>query len=234
MTAPLAVMSILVALFSRGLYRTDWQHFSLHEIRAIVTGTLLGLVVTLILLMLSGNDIGRRYGLGAVALGTTVLMLAGSRLFVRSLADALLNRSAHSERLLVYGAGQGGELALRELRSNHALGKTPVGFIDDDPARVGMTIHGIPVLGRIDDLPLVAGARRIDGIVVSTRKLSAEREARLRELAQQLDLRLYHLNIGVVAVNLEPEESTRHAPEGASMASGDRAVRHRHLPDSAA
>ena len=129
---------------------------------------------------------------------------------------------------------KGAQLALRELRSNAALAKLPVGFVDDDPVRRGMTLHGLPILGGLDDLDRLLRTHQIDGIVVSTRKLSAEREARLRELTQQLDLRLYHLNIGVVAVDLEPEQSTRHAPEGASVASGDRAVPHRHLPDSAA
>jgi hypothetical protein len=110
----------------------------------------------------------------------------------------------------------------------------PVGFIDDDPARVGMTIHGIPVLGGIEDLPLVAGPRRIDGVVVSTRKLSSAHDARLRALARSLDLRLYHLHIGVVAVEIEPDRPPpKEAHEETSAAAADPPLQHRHVPDSA-
>jgi UDP-GlcNAc:undecaprenyl-phosphate GlcNAc-1-phosphate transferase len=63
-----------------------------------------------------------------------MLLLAGSRIFVRTLSDLPRSRCQHFERVLVYGAGKGGELTIRELRSNPALAKLPVGFLDDDPS----------------------------------------------------------------------------------------------------
>lgn len=237
-SAPIAVACVLLGLFARGLYRTDWQHFSVHEIRDIVGGAVLGLAACLGILLLSRMATTWPFGLVAVALGGTVLMLAGSRLFVRGLADALLQRPVASERVLVYGAGQGGALAIRELRNNQALGKTPVGFVDDDPARTGMTIHGVSVLGTLDDVPALVRARRVDGILVSTRKLSADRGARLCSLAEELQLRVYHLQIGVVAGTSEPAgsgmagDSTSVAEDDVAERSGHSVVNHhgRHHP----
>ena len=49
--------------------------------------------------------------------------------------------------MLIYGAGDGGELVLRELRNNSDWKYTPVGFVDDDPFKKDKVIHGLPVFG---------------------------------------------------------------------------------------
>lgn len=227
-SAPIVVTCVLVGLFVRGLYRSDWQHFSVHEIRAIASGAVLGLAVSLGVLIVSGIPTSWLYGLVGVALGATMLMLAGSRVFVRGLADAVLHRATAAERLFVYGAGQGGAVAIRELRSNAALAKLPVGFVDDDPTRLGMSIHGVPVLGTLEDLPTLAVRYRIDGVVVSTRKLTPARETRLRQLADALAVRVYHLQIGLVAVDTIGD-SDAVAPAEAAVATPDRPSRqHQH------
>ena len=97
-SAPIAVACVLLGLFARGLYRTDWQHFSAHEIRDIVGGAVLGLSACLGILLASRLATTWTFGLAVVALGATVLMLAGSRLLVRGLADALLHRPIAPER----------------------------------------------------------------------------------------------------------------------------------------
>jgi UDP-GlcNAc:undecaprenyl-phosphate GlcNAc-1-phosphate transferase len=143
--------------------------------------------------------VSRRAGLLTIALGANMLLLAGSRIFVRTLSDLPKSRLQHDfERVLVYGAGKGGELTIRELRSNAALSKLPVGFLDDDPMRKGMTLHGVPVLGGLDMLGTIVAQQQVEAILVSTRKLPPEREAELTGLARSHGLALYRLNIAVV------------------------------------
>lgn len=198
-TAPIAIAGVLVGLWARGLYRTDWQHLSLHELRALVSGTVVGLGLSALTLALLGDDVSRRLGLLAIAFGANVLMLAGSRVFVRTLADLPRARRPHdTERTLIYGAGKGGELALRELRSNHELGKNPVAFLDDDPVRKGMTLHGVPVVGDLDALDGIIAQHRIDSIVVSTGKLTPAREVQLLAVAKARGVPIFRLNIAVI------------------------------------
>jgi FlaA1/EpsC-like NDP-sugar epimerase len=53
---------------------------------------------------------------------------------------------------VIYGAGRGGELLLREILNNKALNINPVGFLDDDPLKIGKKIQGFPILGEFDKL----------------------------------------------------------------------------------
>jgi UDP-GlcNAc:undecaprenyl-phosphate GlcNAc-1-phosphate transferase len=239
-TAPIAAVGVLLGLSVRGLYRTDWQHMSLHELRAIVSGTVVGLGLTALTLELLRDDVSRRPGMLAIAFGANVMMLAGSRVFVRTLADLPRARVHDTARTLIYGAGKGGELAVRELRSNLALRKEPAAFLDDDPLRKGMTLHGLPVLGGIDALEAIIGQRgqqHIDAILVSTGKLMPEREARLAALARAHSIPLFRLNISIIPFEPDVVGATlSHASEAIRAAAqvGRSGTKRGRVPDSIA
>jgi UDP-GlcNAc:undecaprenyl-phosphate GlcNAc-1-phosphate transferase len=204
-SAPFAVATLLVSVSAFGLYRTDWQTFSLHEVKAIVAGVTIGTLLHGLVLVVG-------FGLGTSGLlvlivvwGAAVLALTGSRGVIRALSDSLRPDRARGARALIYGAGAGGELALRELRTNSELGLLVVGFIDDDPTRRHTLIHGVPVLGGAADLERIAGGERIDAVVVSTRKLAPERLAELLNVASRLDLGVCRLSVDVQPLGADSE-----------------------------
>jgi UDP-GlcNAc:undecaprenyl-phosphate GlcNAc-1-phosphate transferase len=207
-SAPLAVVALLVPLATFGLYRTDWQTFSLHEARIIALGTTLGMLTQTAVLW-AGFEMGAAtLGVTSIAWGATILGLTGSRGIVRALAEWVRRDDGAGTPVLVYGAGAGGELALRELRMNAELGKRVVGFIDDDHARHRTLLHGVPVFGGGADVTEIVRAQHAGAIVVATRKLSDERLADLMRAADRLGIPVYRL-----AVDLEPiEEPSRLSP----------------------
>jgi len=75
-------------------------------------------------------------------------------------------RGQATKRVLIVGAGDGGASVARELLMDTRAGITPVGFVDDDPAKQGNQICGIPVLGEIKDLARVAGKIKASEILV--------------------------------------------------------------------
>ena len=76
------------------------------------------------------------------------MLLAGSRVAFRFFRQVLpATGGDKSRRALIYGAGDAGELLLRELLNNRDLSYAPIGFIDDDPKKQGMVIHGFRVFG---------------------------------------------------------------------------------------
>jgi UDP-GlcNAc:undecaprenyl-phosphate GlcNAc-1-phosphate transferase len=104
------------------------------------------------------------------------LLLAGSRMAFRLFRQVLpAVRQQDGRRVLIYGAGDGGELLLRELRNNRDLNLSPVGFLDDDPAKNGKVIHGLKVFGGNGDLASVCAQHDVHEVVISSLKMTDER-----------------------------------------------------------
>ncbi len=87
--------------------------------------------------------------LGALDFLLTLAAVGGTRFTVR-LAERYRHRSLGikgEQPVLVIGAGDAGRMIVREMQANPRLGMIPVGFVDDDPRKQGLRIHGVPVLG---------------------------------------------------------------------------------------
>ena len=85
----------------------------------------------------------------------TVFLVGGARLLVRMvLVERIARRDAvrGAREVLVVGAGSGGQMVVRELQLNPNLGARAIGFLDDDPRKRGMRLHGINVLGTTDEI----------------------------------------------------------------------------------
>ena len=94
-----------------------------------------------------------------------VFFLGGIRLIRRVHRE--LSRLVPEERVLIYGAGDAGEMIVRDMRRNDFSRYEPMGFVDDDPVKVGRRIHGVKVLGTRQALPGIMAAEKIDAVLVA-------------------------------------------------------------------
>jgi FlaA1/EpsC-like NDP-sugar epimerase len=90
-------------------------------------------------------------------------LLAGLRVARRILALP----PAGDRRVLVYGAGDAGEQIVRDMRANPGQGYLPIGFVDDDRAKVGRRIAGVRVLGTREELAAIFNERRPDEVLIA-------------------------------------------------------------------
>jgi UDP-GlcNAc:undecaprenyl-phosphate/decaprenyl-phosphate GlcNAc-1-phosphate transferase len=138
----------------------------------------------------------------------SVLILDGLLLFVGVTTSRISFRLMRSwmarlqtgpvgKRILIYGAGDGGELLLRELMQNRDHGLQAVGFVDDDPQKHGRVIHGVRVLGPLDRLGQLVDQERVDELVVSTARLTVDRNAQLAQLCRDTGLRYRRMRIAL-------------------------------------
>jgi FlaA1/EpsC-like NDP-sugar epimerase len=136
-----------------GVYRTIWAYGSLGDIIALFRPVLL---VTIVIF-------GVNFWVRDRDLPLSVVLIAGGLIFpgmaVVKMRTRLLVRmpwaSVASRRLLIIGAGHTGQLLARELQNTPNLNYQPIGFLDDDPRKLRSRIHGLRVLGTVDDLPAV-------------------------------------------------------------------------------
>jgi UDP-GlcNAc:undecaprenyl-phosphate GlcNAc-1-phosphate transferase len=178
-SVPVVVACQLVALMAHRAYQGLWRYTSLVDLVRVVRATSVGtlLAIGAIVLIFRFEGYSRSVFVLDWLLVTT--FLCGSRVGFRLLGELLRPPRADARRILIYGAGDGGELAAREMLQNRALGRTPVAFLDDDPNKRRRRIRGIPVLGGADRIDEVLGSERIDEVVVASDKIPAERIVRI-------------------------------------------------------
>src|SRR5690606_17060733 len=161
---PLAPFSstVLIVLVAQGLvswqvglYRGIWRFASLPDLLNIFKASLLGLLAVVVgLFFYSRLDYVSRAALLLYPFVLTIL-LGAPRLIFRAWKDQRMLQSAEgAERVLILGAGQAGEALVRDLRRTGRY--EPLGSLDDAAALRGMRLQGLPVLGRISEVPRIA------------------------------------------------------------------------------
>jgi FlaA1/EpsC-like NDP-sugar epimerase len=112
----------------------------------------------------------------------TIVLLGSLRMAVRLYHEEFLTEAGGKlKRFLIVGAGNAGEALLRELHRMPVGQYDVIGFIDDDPAKQGMNIHGIPVLGKVDQLPQICKKQDIEEIAIAMPSATAKQ---LRNVVQ--------------------------------------------------
>jgi UDP-GlcNAc:undecaprenyl-phosphate GlcNAc-1-phosphate transferase len=117
-----------------------------------------------------------------------VALLAATRLSFPLMRELLRPPAANPRRVLIYGAGDGGELVLRELRKNPGFQREAIGFLDDDRSKVGTRIHDVPVLGTADSAEHLMAAHGIGEVIVSSEHIPRERIEELERACASLNV----------------------------------------------
>jgi UDP-GlcNAc:undecaprenyl-phosphate GlcNAc-1-phosphate transferase len=134
-----------------------------------------------------------------------LMLLAGSRVAFRFFRQVLpASAGKHNRRVLIYGAGDAGELLLRELLNNRELSYAPVGFIDDDPKKQGKVIHGFRVFGGNGMLGKIIGDQQIEQLLISTPRISEERLAEIARECEARNIELKRMSIRIESITDSP------------------------------
>jgi len=162
-----------VALWYGGLYRRYWRYASVDELLLITAAVLAAAIGTamayflVVVPLLPGPRLPRSVPVLDGIL--TLLYVGGTRLAPR-LADHLglkLQGRGLCEPVLIVGAGSAGTLIARELRANPQLQLEPVGFIDDNRAKRGITVQGLQVIGAREDIPQLARLYNVHKVIIA-------------------------------------------------------------------
>ncbi len=153
-TLPLVLGVKVCCLWAFGLYRGQWRFASLDDTFKIIKATLVSSVIIVGVLVFVYRFQGFSRIVFFLDAIMTFLLIGGIRFLLRMFNEYFIRQAekSHSIPILIYGAGDGGDLFLRELRKRRNHDYLPVGFIDDDIAKLGQEIHGVKVLGIGSDL----------------------------------------------------------------------------------
>jgi UDP-GlcNAc:undecaprenyl-phosphate GlcNAc-1-phosphate transferase len=175
-TLPVLVFIKMSVFLVMGVYRGLWRYTSIGDLilfgKAVALSSVGSLLAILFVFRFEGFS-RKVFIIDAVLM---FMFLTGSRLAFRLFRQMLpVVGQENGRRVLIYGAGDGGELLLRELRNNRELQLSPIGFLDDDPAKSGKVIHGLRVFGGNGDLGTVCAQHEVHEVVISSMKMTDER-----------------------------------------------------------
>lgn len=197
---PYVVVFQYLILIAFSVPKFSWRYFGLRE--AMRLAVALGMASTVLLGVRFGAAALRpqmsaaRYGvipIGVIVidLGIAFFLLCGVRVARRLVGERTESRAkpmARSVPTIVVGAGGGGLLVAKEVQQAPHLGIRIVGFVDDDPAKKDMLLHGIPVLGSTRELPEVASRVEADQALIAIASAAGPDIRRIAQICESAGL----------------------------------------------
>ena len=177
---PQAIWLIIIGLLIKpvvfyfyGLYRRLWIYASVQELKLIVVAvTTSSVFVSIVVVILRALQVLPSFPRSTLPIDwlLSLILIGGLRFSLRILAEAQGTPNepkAGAKRVLVVGAGDAGALVVREMQKNVQLELIPICFLDDDPTKQKQQIHGIPVVGTLNDLSRTVALHRINEVIIA-------------------------------------------------------------------
>ena len=164
---PLVLAIYWGGLWLFGIQSGLWRYVGLHDLRRIFWASLASSGALWVFTHLVLGQV--QYPRSVIVLTGLLsgVYIAGIRLVVRWFREWLQIVGPTARRVLIVGAGHAGELLARDMMSDPSFNSRPVGFIDDDPVKRKMKIHGVPVIGTIADIKRAADRLEVHEIIVA-------------------------------------------------------------------
>jgi len=203
MTLPIMIVLKLLAFLLFGVYRGIWRYTTLGDsitfAKAVVAGSVLCILT---LFFFRFEEIPRT----VIVLDALFLFVAltASRLTFRLLRRMLpYQPKPNCRKVLIYGAGDGGEMLLREIYNNPKLNYLPVGFIDDDPMKQGKTINGLKIFGSNGALSQVCEESGVQEIIISCKQLKPENLHKVKDFCRETGIVLKKAELKIETIGFE-------------------------------
>ena len=184
---PFVVAFYLFALAVTGQYRSWRGRTLVDQLFALYTGV--GFAAVLMLAAIEVGNLGQRYSrltiLPAVLL--SAVLMTGERYLLRQYETRLRKRGIGTERVLMVGTGDGSELLIRRMNMFPQYGFHVVGVVSDVVSADGMFV-GVPVVGRVADLPALVKELNVDQVFLALPAGQRDRLLHLIKLCEDENL----------------------------------------------
>ena len=193
---PYLLVVKVVCFYFFDLYRGMWRYTSISDLLNVIKATFIGTLLIILFVLLRYRFVGFSRSVFLIDMCFSFISILGIRICIRLYYERLsedriwpflmqitkslfMRKVQDTNNLIIIGAGNCGEKILREIKDNARLKYKVVGFLDDNPSKIGMKIHGIPVLSDIEDVEDTARKVKADELLIAAPSANAEQMRRI-------------------------------------------------------
>jgi FlaA1/EpsC-like NDP-sugar epimerase len=183
----------LLFFYVFGLYKGMWRYTSIGDLQSLAASSLAGTGTIMLILLISVRFAGFARSVFIIDFFLTFIFIGGFRIAIRLFYhkqnkglffSSFNSQKAGSKHVLIVGAGDAGEKVLRGLFDEPQLQLKPIGFVDDDPGKIGREIHHVPVRGSMNRIPALVEEFDVDEIFITIPSASGDQMRNIVKLCK--------------------------------------------------
>ncbi len=177
---PIIVVVTLPIFIRMGMYKAVWRYASIDSFFTIVKAVTVSILISVVLIFfLQTYRIPR--SIFIIYWFLFLMGAGGMRFSTRIYKHYYTLKSVAGRRILIYGAGAAGQMIAKEMRGDPSFGYTPICFVDDDPAKAGMRLHGLPIYPGTTKLDEIIRENSIEDVLIAIPSTSGVRVRKIIE-----------------------------------------------------
>jgi len=188
----IAALKVLVFYALRG-HRTNWRYIGINDIPVL----LLHCVICAIIIYLAPGlvDIWVPRGVILIDFFMSIVLIGGVRLSIRFIREKIRlirdKKTIEPKKLaIVIGAGDAGEMLIREITRNPYSGIRILALFDDDRRKKGLAVHGIKVIGAVEDVPIYLERHTADMAIIAIPSANKDQMRRIYSVLNKLNIQV--------------------------------------------
>jgi len=185
---PIMIACQIFWFYIIGVYRGDWESTSIRDLTDYAKAVTGGTVMSMLTLLFMYRFYSFSRAVFVIYWILILVLLSLSRLSFRLLDEGIRKGNHHGRTTLIYGAGIGGQMTVKEIERNLDLGLTVVGLIDDNPRKHKRKVMGYPVFGSQKGLEEIIRKYHIQQIIISFKLNGEEKRREIEDLCESLGL----------------------------------------------
>ncbi|MBF0119165.1 MAG: polysaccharide biosynthesis protein [Desulfobacterales bacterium] len=170
------------------IYQGMWRYTSLVDLISVGKAVSVSSLVIILVIFLLHRFEGYPRSIFIIDWAITLIFIAGIRTgirlyFTRDIGHSIFSKRLPNKKLMIIGAGNFGEKVLREINDNPHLNYNVFGFVDDNAAKHGKMIHGVSVLGGLDEITNLS--KHYDEIIIAVATATQKQMRRIISICEK-------------------------------------------------
>lgn len=182
---PILIIIQLICNYIFGIYESVWRYASIRDLLQYLKASFAAAAASMLVLLYLYRFSGHSRSVYALYAIIYFILLSASRASFKVFHSILIGQTKRGKNAMLFGAGDAGELAIREIYNNPSINLNPIGFIDDDPLKKERKIHGLRVVGNGSELEKIIKKYNIETMILTTKKIDADYMERIFKICKE-------------------------------------------------